>query len=102
MRLPLARLPLPQMTLAELGADSSPAGSSCESTDPHMPRWLSPGDMSFMAAATNAVSAANNVNSQLNSITVELQGSVDNMHAAIQDARGVALIDSKVDVAQVS
>lgn len=65
-------------------------------------RWMSPGDMSFMAAATNAVCAANVVDAQLATVAVELEGSVDKVRAAIDDATAIARQDSHVDVGQVS
>lgn len=89
------------MTLADLGMGPTAGNDTCP-PEAHLPRWLSTGDLTFMAAATNAVTAANNVNTQLNSVALELQSSVDNVRTIIDDATLVARTDSHLDVAQVS
>lgn len=58
--------------------------------------------MSFMAAATNAVTTANNVTNQLNTAVIELQASVDNVRTVIDDASLVAQSDTKLDMTTVS
>ena len=105
--LPLGYLHLPAWSLAEAAVSEHPVGTSdvLEADRPEarrpLPRWLSTGDMSFMAATTNAVTTAANVNHQLNTAVLELQHSVDTVQAVIDDASAAALTDKKIDVATV-
>ncbi|KAK9797086.1 hypothetical protein WJX73_006883 [Symbiochloris irregularis] len=104
--MPLATLPLPLVAPADAGdgalSSSSPTPHGASAADTHLPRWMSTGDMSFMAAATNAACAANNVNTQLATVAVELEGSVDKARTAIEDATAIARLDSQVDIGQLS